>query len=592
MTNYVYDNIALPALKAGNKYPVTDASRQVSYTDINAFITSIGDIINVVRSTSVNAAAYGAVGDGVTNDAPAIQAAMDAVAAVNATTGAYGGFVDLGGGPYLIGQKLVARNGVGLRGTVPSRAILRCSSTFSDTAMIENFGQTGIQEYMFLESILFDGNQGNGAVCSDAVVQWLSIFVNSWMYNCVVQGGSNVGLRVAAKGTPGGMGPILFKNNWINNTIGEGLVVEETGANTGACAGIYFDHIVVENQGSNKPAIRLSGSGHSTQYHLKNVHIEMGNGATNRIGIQLDGAAHTLIDGVQLLQGAGTTTAGIQITNVASNVGIQIRGVTNENLINPVIQDLKNGVTFGAINVPIYVTPDVAWRGGARFIPTSTGISLAAQDSSGTDRAWFDNNGRLTGSSVFGAGVDVKADAVNNRALVITDNAATRAWGFFFPDASNVRFRNFTGGVDLFNFDNAGNGFIYNPITMQFAATFQSGTVNNATERMLGELTPAAIAANQNDYSPSGLANAAVLIVSATAPFNITGLATPTTGRRLTVYNNSANAITLTHQDALSTAANRFIGRGGANTVLTANTGVNLYYSQSLTRWLIVGDTL
>lgn len=592
MSNFVYDNTPLPALKVGDKYPVTDITRSVSYTDINTIITALSDLRKVVSSTSVNAAAYGAVGDGVTDDGPAIQAALDAVAAVNATTGAYGGFVDLGGGPYLIGQKLILKNGTGLRGTVPSRSILRCKSTFNDTAMIENFNQTGGQEYMFLENILFDGGASNGAACTVAVVNWVSIFINSWMYNCVVINGANVGLRVAANGTPGGMGPILFKNNWVANCLGDNIVVEETVSNTGACAGIYFDHITSENQGSGKAAIRLSGLGHSSQYQLRNVHIEMGNGVLNRIGIQLDGAAHTLIDGVQLQQGPGSVIAGIQITNVASNVGIQIRGVTNENLINPVIQDLKNGITWGAINVPIYVTPDVAWRGGARFIPATGGLSLAAQDTTGTDRAWFDANGRLTGASVFGAGIDVKADATNNRALVLTDNAVTRAWGYYFPDASNFRLRNFTGGVDLLNFDNAGVGFFYNPTTFQLATTFQSGTVNNMTERLLGEIVASAISANQNDYSPTGLANAAVLIVSATAPFNITGLATPTTGRRLIVYNSGANSITLTHQDAASAAANRFIGRNGANTVLAASTGVELYYSPSIGRWLMVGDTL
>lgn len=117
-------------------------------------------------------------------------------------------------------------------------------------------------------------------------------------------------------------------------------------------------------------------------------------------------------------------------------------------------------------------------------------------------------------------------------------------------------------------------------------------TILNKSVRLSNELVPAAIAANQNDYSPANLADAAVLIVSATAPFNITGIATPVAGRRLLVYNSGANAITLTNQDAASTAANRIIGRGAANTVLTANTGVELYYSPSITRWLVMTDTL
>lgn len=120
--------------------------------------------------------------------------------------------------------------------------------------------------------------------------------------------------------------------------------------------------------------------------------------------------------------------------------------------------------------------------------------------------------------------------------------------------------------------------------------TTSGTTLINRSVRFGNELLPGAIGANQNDYSPSNLSDAAVLIISASGAFNITGLATGTAGRMLWVYNNGANNITLTHQDALSTAANRFVGRNGANTVLLPSTGVQLYYSSSTARWLIMDN--
>lgn len=114
------------------------------------------------------------------------------------------------------------------------------------------------------------------------------------------------------------------------------------------------------------------------------------------------------------------------------------------------------------------------------------------------------------------------------------------------------------------------------------------------------ELVPAVLGANQNDYNPTSFAPSKVLLLTASVPVNITGIvaglvvagSSGSTGEEIYVYNDGANNITLTHQDAASAAANRIIGRGNANVVLTPATGVLLYYSPSKTRWLVLGDTL
>jgi hypothetical protein len=117
-------------------------------------------------------------------------------------------------------------------------------------------------------------------------------------------------------------------------------------------------------------------------------------------------------------------------------------------------------------------------------------------------------------------------------------------------------------------------------------------TLCKRSVRADNEVVPAQITASQNDYSPTGMADAAVLLINSAAAWNITGLATPTTGRLLWVYNTGAFNITLKHEDAGSAAANRFRGRGAADVVLTPSTGVQLYYSPSLTRWVVMTDSL
>lgn len=478
MTNFVYDNVALPDDKidsSGGSDAVSNPTRRWSPNDANRVFSAIDDMRDILRGNLVSVASFGALGDGVTDDSAAFLAAI--AAARTASGSVYGTIIAVPKGDYIFGTQLVVPNGVGLWSiNGPTAARIKAANTFSGTSLITNENTDGTQEFMFLDGLLIDGNQAGGAVCSSAVVDLGSLFVNSFVRNCVIEHGSNVGLRLFANSTPGGMGPIYVENCWVSNCLGENVVCEETVANTGACAGVYFNHLTSENQGPGKAAIRLTGLGHATQWHLTNVHIEQGD-ATGRIGLQLDGASHVLVDGIQLLRGSGSATAGIQITNVVSNVGIQIRAVTNENLINPIISDLKNSVTIGAVNVPNYVTADVTYQGAPRFLPSSTtgAKSVAFQSSAGVDRAWFDDLGQLTGSSLNGAGLDVVGDVTNDRPLALINHAKTRVFAWFYPDASNLRFRYFTGGLDLLNFDSSAAMFVYGTSTFQFLSTFQSG---------------------------------------------------------------------------------------------------------------------
>ncbi len=478
MTNFVDDDTALPFPKT-DKNALSfgaDPTQYVAAVDWNAICQAAVDLRGYVIShgSVINAAAFGATGDGATDDATAVQAALNAAAAT--VNGAYGSIVFLPKGTYIIGTQLTIPNGVGLRGAGPPSTIIKAKNTFSATSLIRNLHQDGTQEFAFLEALTVEGNQGGGAVCTTAVVDFVSLFVNSYLRDVIILDGSNVGLRVAATSSPGGTGPLIVENCWVANCLGDNVVGEETGGNVGACAGVMFNHLTSENQGTNKAAVRLTGLGHCTQWQLNNVHIEMGNANTGRIGIKLDGVSHVLIDGVQLLTSAGTVTAGIQITNVVQNVGIQIRGVTNDNLINPVLSDLKNSITIGAENVTEYATSDVTVQGGRRFKPSSasSAVSLVAQNSTGDDVAWFTKDGQMTGASFSGAGLDVVADATNDRAIMLVNHARSRSFGWFFPDSSDFRLRYFTGGVDLLNFDNSGNGFIYNPTTLQALLTLQA----------------------------------------------------------------------------------------------------------------------
>jgi hypothetical protein len=110
------------------------------------------------------------------------------------------------------------------------------------------------------------------------------------------------------------------------------------------------------------------------------------------------------------------------------------------------------------------------------------------------------------------------------------------------------------------------------------------GMINIASGvRFSGDISPAALAANTNDYNPAGLGGAAVVRLSASAAVNLTGLAGGQDGRRITLMNVGSDTITITSNDAASAASNRFLMT--ANVPLQANQAVSFVYDSTANAW-------
>jgi hypothetical protein len=114
------------------------------------------------------------------------------------------------------------------------------------------------------------------------------------------------------------------------------------------------------------------------------------------------------------------------------------------------------------------------------------------------------------------------------------------------------------------------------------------GVMNN------GSREPAQITANQNDYQLGQNNNQrAVNLLDTDDDYNITGIDSSfgfaQTGDRIYIYNNGAFDITLTHQDAASLAANRFICPESLPYVIHPQRGIWLWYDDTGTaRWRVL----
>lgn len=103
----------------------------------------------------------------------------------------------------------------------------------------------------------------------------------------------------------------------------------------------------------------------------------------------------------------------------------------------------------------------------------------------------------------------------------------------------------------------------------------------------LGTGAPAQITANQNNYAlPSAVA---VVTFDLNAAREITGFVAPTSARHITIWNRSAYNLTLKHESASSTAANRFFF-AGADFIVPPNQPVSLFYDTYSSRWRMVAN--
>lgn len=133
--------------------------------------------------------------------------------------------------------------------------------------------------------------------------------------------------------------------------------------------------------------------------------------------------------------------------------------------------------------------------------------------------------------------------------------------------------------------DDAANG--KKIITVQVPANL---TVSE-TLAIAGTITPAIITTTQNDYNPSGLADATVLRLTSSGAQSITGLQGGAAGRFILLANVGVSDITLLASSGGSSSANRF-SFTGARYLISPLAMALLVYDAVVERWRTVGPTV
>lgn len=115
------------------------------------------------------------------------------------------------------------------------------------------------------------------------------------------------------------------------------------------------------------------------------------------------------------------------------------------------------------------------------------------------------------------------------------------------------------------------------------------GTQITKALHLPGTISPTQLVANTDNWAPTNQTTAYLIRINVDAARSIFGLVAEAAGTVHRLYNTTAFSVTLGHQAGTSTAANRFICPNAVDFVIRQFGSVDITYSTSDSRWLVLG---
>lgn len=158
------------------------------------------------RGFNVTDPAFGATGDGVTNDAAAIQAALDAI------NTAGGGSLYFPLGTYMVRTQLTVGSNTRLYGAGRGQTIIKAATGLAANVMLTNKNQSsgGVQN-VAIDGIEFDGNTAGGRTDAAALI----VFTLS-------------DAAFLSNGSTWRNGPVIFRDNYVHACPNVGVALQYT----------------------------------------------------------------------------------------------------------------------------------------------------------------------------------------------------------------------------------------------------------------------------------------------------------------------------------------------------------------------------
>ena len=312
---------------------------------------------------------------------------------------------------------------------------------------------------------------------------------------------------------------------------------------------------------------------------------------TLTVGRGKSGVATNTALGVNSL---AAVTSGSQNVAVGDNAG---KAITTGTLNVGVGASALQAVTTGAANTGIGFAANLSCTDGSNntcvgrsagsankgnsnsFFGTNSALATTS-GSDNTALGFLALDGNTTGSNIVAVGAQCARYHANG-STVLTTAANSVYIGNLARGFSNSDSNSIVIGYTAIG-EGANTAVIGNSSTVQqhFYATRYIKTEGSL---VFASSTPAAIVANQNDYVLTG---SAFQRLNCTTASDITGIAPPTggahvDGRMIRLVSVGTATVTLKHNDAASTAANRIYMHTGTHLAITVNEWADLVYDST-----------
>lgn len=216
-------------------------------------------------------------------------------------------------------------------------------------------------------------------------------------------------------------------------------------------------------------------------------------------------------------------------------------------------------------NIGIYLTSADA-SGFAGAVRADVGLLILGARGFKSGIHWVDTDGTTV---LFDVGASNGTIRMNT-----AGNAAAPQLSFFTDQDTGV----FWGGTNVLAFA-AG--------TVEFARGGTQAFQITTGQVLAGIITPTQIAANTNNWNPTGLGTARIIRATTDASRNLTGIVALAGGTVLAIQNAGATQnLVLTHNDTgQSATGNCFMLPNNANLTLLPGMGVEIYYDSTSSKW-------
>ncbi|WP_036296980.1 hypothetical protein [Methylosinus sp. PW1] len=329
-------------------------------------------------------------------------------------------------------------------------------------------------------------------------------------------------------------------------------------------------------------AIALPGGSSAQRPTAVNGMIRYNTGGVGSLEAYLNGAWTTLLNGA-----GGGSAAGSNGQVQFNNGGVL--GASS----NFVWDNTNSNLSVSAFNTtPLKVS--TSYGNPAILATAGNGAAVSATSSSNDGVYGVSTSGNgVHGSASNGTGVFGRGD----NGYGVYGQSVYSYSGFFEAQWNNntaatlVTQQNGTGTGDLFQALNS-SGTVLANITA--SGRLGIGTPSPAT---LLDVNGAASLRLGTDYTTTGSQNNVSIGATSTVRYNgtaaatFTGIAAGANGQILYLHNPSSYTLTLSNQNASSSAANRIVTGTGADLPVPSNTSVTLQYDSTAALWRVTGSS-